>query len=373
MEYRVIDSVKSSLLGFGCMRFPCNEDGTINEEEATKMLDLAREAGVTYFDTAYPYHNKESEPFVGRYLSKLPRDSYYVATKLPVWEIHSLDEAKDMFELQLQRLNTGYIDFYLMHAMNKERWEQMEAIGVYDYLLSLKEEGKIRHLGFSFHDEYEVFELILTSKKWDFCQIQLNYMDTDEQAGMKGYELTEKLGVPLVIMEPIKGGSLANLPDSITQHFTKVHPENSTASWALRWVASLPNVKVVLSGMSTMDQVQDNLKTFGDFQALNDQEQEAVSQVTTSLRQRINNGCTSCEYCLPCPVGVNIPHNFRIWNNYGVYENKGETVWRWKTQMKDEERALNCISCGQCEQVCPQKIEIRRDLANLQKQLDSLV
>lgn len=372
MEYREIGSIESSLLGFGCMRFPCNEDGTIDQVSATKMLDLARNAGVTYFDTAYPYHNQESEPFVGRYLSQLPRDSYYVATKLPVWEIKSLEDAKKMFSLQLQRLNHEYIDFYLMHAMNRERFEEMESYGVYDYLMSLKQEGKIKHLGFSFHDDYEVFELIMNTKKWDFCQIQLNYMDTMEQAGMKGYELATKLGVPVIVMEPIKGGSLANLPESITEYFTNCQKDNSTASWALRWVASLPNVKVVLSGMSTFEQVQDNLKTFEEFKPLSTKEQEAVLQVTKSLRERINNGCTGCNYCMPCPAGVNIPYNFSIWNSYGIYVNKGETIWRWANTIEEKAKAKNCVSCGMCEKACPQKIEIRKDLLKLQAQLDSL-
>lgn len=371
MEYRIIDSVQCSLLGFGCMRFPYNEDGTINQEEATKMLDLARNTGVTYFDTAYPYHNKESEPFVGKYLSQFPRDSYYIATKLPVWLVKSLEDAKRLFAEQLERLGKDYVDFYLLHALNKERWEAMESYGVYDYLVFLKEEGKIKHLGFSFHDEYEVFETIITAKKWDFCQIQLNYMDTNEQAGMKGYELAEKLGVDVVVMEPIKGGSLANLPASITDYFTKLN-DNSAASWALRWVASLPNVKVVLSGMSTMDQVHDNLTTFDHFKALSKEEEEAVAQVTKSLSERINNGCTGCNYCMPCPVGVNIPYNFKIWNSYGIYENKGETIWRWTRDIDDKEKAKYCVSCGKCEMVCPQKIEIRKDLAKLQLELDSL-
>lgn len=372
MEYRAIDSVQSSLLGFGCMRFPYKEDGTINQEEATKMLDLARNAGVTYYDTAYPYHNKESEPFVGKYLAQFPRDSYYIATKLPVWLVKSLEDAKKLFATQLERLDKEYVDFYLLHALNKERWEAMESYGVYDYLLSLKEEGKIKHLGFSFHDDYEVFETIITAKEWDFCQIQLNYMDTEEQAGMKGYELAEKLGVAVVIMEPIKGGSLANLPGSITDHFTKLNPKKSTASWALRWVASLPNVKVVLSGMSTMEQVKDNLDTFGEFKPLSEEELKAVAHVTKSLRERINNGCTACNYCMPCPFGVNIPDNFKIWNSYGIYVNKGEAIWRWKNDIEEKEKAKNCVSCGKCEKVCPQKIQIRNDLAKLQLELDGL-
>ncbi len=372
MEYRIIDSVKSSLLGFGCMRFPCNEDGTINEVEAEKMLDLAYNAGVTYYDTAYPYHNKQSEPFIGKYLSKYPRESYLLATKLPVWEIHSLEDAKAMFELQLNRLQKDYVDFYLIHALNKDRWITMESYGVYDYFASLKEQGKIKHLGFSFHDDYEVFEQIITAKKWDFCQIQYNYMDTEEQAGDKGYALAERLGIPLIVMEPIRGGSLANLSEEISHCFTEVNPEKSNASWALRWVGSHSNVKVILSGMTTIEQVTDNLATFDTFQPLNVTEENAVLTVTKRMRERINNGCTGCNYCMPCPAGVNIPKNFAIWNDYGIYENKGETIWAWTNAMDDSEKAKQCIGCGQCETVCPQKIEIRKDLNTLQQELDAL-
>ncbi len=372
MEYRMIDNEKCSILGFGCMRFPLNEDGSINEVEATRMLDVARESGVNYFDTAYPYHNKESEPFVGRYLSKLPRDSYYLATKLPCWEINSQEDAKRIFQLQLERLQTEYIDFYLLHALNKDQWERMESYGIYDFCASLKEQGKIKHLGFSFHDEYDVFETIITSKKWDFCQIQYNYMDTEEQAGDKGYELAEKLGVPLVIMEPIKGSTLALLPDEIKEHFTSVDKNKSMASWALRWVASHSHVKVVLSGMSTYEQVLDNINTFDKFEPLSDKEQATILEVKNHLQRRIKNGCTSCRYCMPCPAGVDIPRNFQIWNTYGKYENSGTSIWEWNNTIKDEEKAKNCISCGKCETACPQKLTIREHLKMLQTELDAL-
>ena len=373
MEYRNLDSEKVSLLGFGCMRFPCTSDGKIDEEEATKMLDLARNSGVNYFDTAYPYHNKESEPFVGKYLSKLTRESFYVATKLPYWEVHCIEDAKRIFESQLERLQVDYVDFYLIHALNKGRWEEMESYGVYDYCAQLKKEGKIKHLGFSFHDDYQAFETIITAKQWDFCQIQYNYMDTEEQAGDEGYELAKRLGVPLVIMEPIKGGSLANLPEVITNHFKKVDETRSTASWALRWVGSHDNVKVILSGMTTMKQVEDNLKTFDVFEPLNAKEQEAVEIVTCNLKQRINNGCTGCNYCMPCPAGVNIPYNFKIWNTYGIYENVGSTNWEWTNSIDEKEKAKNCVSCGKCETVCPQKLPIREHLKQLQNELDLLV
>ncbi|MEG0527921.1 MAG: aldo/keto reductase, partial [Longicatena sp.] len=197
MEYRVLnENYKPSLLGFGCMRFPLDKDGKIDEVEAERMLDHAIVNGVNYIDTAFPYHGGDSEPFVGRVLKKYERSSYYLTTKMPLWNVETLEEAKAMFENQLKRLDVDYVDFYLLHAMDKEKWEKAKALGVVAYCEELKAQGKIRNLGFSFHDEYEVFEEMLTYRTWDFCQIQYNYIDTDIQAGDKGYKLTEKMGVP---------------------------------------------------------------------------------------------------------------------------------------------------------------------------------
>ena len=363
--------IETSLLGFGCMRFP-TIDGRIDEERAEAMLDEAYRQGVNYFDTAYPYHGGQSEPFTGKVLDKYPRESYYLATKLPCWEINSLDDAKRIFEEQLRRLNKDYVDFYLLHALGRDRWHKMKDLGVVEYCEQLKNEGKIRYLGFSFHDSYEAFEEIATYRDWDFCQIQLNYMDTDEQAGMKGYKLTEKLNIPLIIMEPIKGGSLANLPEEITAQFRAIDPKRSSAAWALSWVASLPNVKVILSGMSDEAQVGDNIKTFTDFKALSEEENAAVMNIADMLRSRVNNGCTGCNYCMPCPAGVNIPYNFKIWNTYGIYENKGGSKWKWNNNIEEKQKAKSCIKCGKCEKVCPQKLPIREHLDRLQKELDEL-
>lgn len=375
MEYRMMQNInaKTSLLGFGCMRFPLNQDGSIDEEETFAMLDKAYQAGVNYFDTAYPYHGGASEPVVGRALARYPRESFYLATKLPMWEVKTIDDVKTIFTKQLERLNMEYVDFYLMHALNKERWETIKKLGILDYCEELRKEGKIRYLGFSFHDDYEVFEEIVTSYPWDFCQIQLNYMDKDTQATTKGVELAESLGIPMVIMEPVKGGSLANLPDDINKMFQEVRPEDSIASWALRYVGSFSNVKVILSGMSDMSQVEDNLKTFVNFESLSDQEQQVVENVAETLHSRVQNGCTACKYCMPCPVGVNIPGSFGVWNEYHVYGNLKDTAYSWAKEIPEEAKPKNCIKCGKCEKVCPQKISIREDLERLQKELDEVV
>jgi predicted aldo/keto reductase-like oxidoreductase len=375
MEKRKMEKlgVETSLLGFGCMRFPTLPDGKIDEAEAERMLDKAIASGVNYIDTAYPYHNGESEPFVGKVLKKYDRSSFYLATKLPLWAVNSIEDAERIFKEQLERLQTDYIDFYLLHALSKDRWDHMKELGVVDYCAKLKEEGKIRNYGFSFHDDYEVFEEILRYRDWDFCQIQYNYMDTKEQAGDKGYALAESLGVPLVIMEPVKGGSLAGFSEDINARFAKMDPERSIASYALRWVGSHPNVKVVLSGMSSMGQLEDNLKTFGDFQPLNEKESAEIEDIVKELRSRVQNGCTGCRYCMPCPAGVDIPGNFKVWNNYHMYRTYSHVKNAWERDMKDEAKAKNCIKCGKCETLCPQKLSIRDNLVQVQKDLDGKI
>ncbi len=372
MEKRKLEKlgIETSLLGFGCMRFPTLENGKIDEREAERMLDKAISSGVNYIDTAYPYHNGESEPFVGRALKKYKREDLFLATKLPVWMVNSVDDAKRLFEEQLERLQTDYIDFYLLHAMGKERWDAMVEQGVVKYCEELKSQGRIKYFGFSFHDSYEVFEEIINYREWDFCQIQLNYIDTEEQAGLKGYKLTEEKQIPLVIMEPIKGGSLAAFSEDITAKFKGLSEEASVASYALRWVGSLPNVKVILSGMSTMQQVEDNLKNFKDFVPLSDKEEETIVEVVEMLNNRIQNGCTGCRYCMPCPAGVNIPKNFSVWNTYHIFQNYNMVRWGWENELGESAQAKNCIECGKCEKVCPQKIAIREDLKKVQDDLD---
>lgn len=375
MEKRKMEKlgIETSLLGFGCMRFPTTEEGAIDEPLAEKMLDQAMAQGVSYYDTAYPYHEGKSEIVTGKVLKKYARDSFYLATKLPVWQVNSLEDVDRIFYEQLEKLQTDYIDFYLMHSMNKGQWDRMKAMGCVERLEGLKKEGKIRYLGFSFHDSYEAFEEILNARDWDFCQIQLNYMDKDTQATVKGVELAGRLGIPVVVMEPVKGGSLANLPsEGVNELFEKARPGASASSWALRYVGSFDNVKVVLSGMSSMEQVEDNLSTFAHFEPLTDEEQAIVGKVSEALRNRVRNGCTGCRYCMPCPAGVDIPRCFGIWNQYHIYENVNEAKWNWTNGIDAANKASSCVKCGRCEQACPQHIAIREDLARLQQELDDI-
>lgn len=372
MEKRKMEKlgIETSLLGFGCMRFPVTAEGEINEPEAEQMMDKAVAAGVNYIDTAYPYHGGKSETFVGKVLQKYDRSSLYLATKLPCWHVAEKADAERLFREQLAKLQTDYIDFYLLHALNRDSFRRMADLGVIEVLENLKEQGKIRYLGFSFHDGYEAFEEILNYREWDFCQIQLNYMDADKQAGMKGYRLAEEKGVPLVIMEPVKGGSLAAFADDITAAFHSLDPDASIASFALRWVGSLPNVKVVLSGMSTMEQTEDNLKTFGDFRPLSDKEAETIDEIVSLINSRTKNGCTGCGYCMPCPAGVDIPANFRVWNTYHMYQNYNMVKGSWERQIGEAKQAKNCVKCGKCEKACPQKLHIREDLVKVQEDLE---
>lgn len=373
MEYRNFPGIGRdvSLLGFGCMRFPTLPDGSIDEPESRRLLDAAFRAGVNYFDTAYFYHNGNSENFMNRALANYDRTSYILTSKLPTTMVHSLDDAKRLYAEQKARLERDYLDFYLLHNLNGPRFRDMVEWGVVDWCMELQAKGEFKKFGFSFHGSYEEFEEILSARTWDVCQIQLNYMDTDEQAGIRGYALSEKLGVPLIIMEPVKGGNLSHPPETVTELFWAADSSRTPSSWALRWAASLPNVLTVLSGMSSAEQVADNLNTFGNFTPLTPAENAMMADAAERLRARVFNGCTGCKYCMPCPAGVDIPAHFRLWNQYGMYQNGEDITRRWKGT-EEAAKAKSCIECGACEDACPQKIAIRADLKRAQATLDAV-
>lgn len=360
-----------SMLGYGCMRFP-EKNGEIDEEMASKLLATAYENGINYYDLGHMYHHGKCEEFVGRVMSQFDRKTFYFAAKIPMWSCETFEDAKKLINKQLTNLRTDYIDFYLVHAVDKQVYEKAKRLGVINYLFELKKKGVFLNVGFSFHDTYDVFEDVIRDAPWDFCQLQLNYMDMENQAGIRGLKLSESLGIPVFVMEPVKGGALASLPSEIEKIMKDAAPENSIASWALRFIASFENVKVVLSGMSDMAQLTDNIKTFSDFKPLDEKEMEIIKTVQDMIRKRVKVSCTSCRYCMPCPAGVNIPGNFGIWNVYGMYENKAASKRSGRFGLKESEKAANCVKCGKCEEVCPQKIPIREMLEKLQIEMDSI-
>lgn len=358
MEIRKFEKAQASLLGFGCMRLPvlAGKEAGIDRPRAMRLLDRAYDSGVTYFDTAFMYHDGESEELVGQWLRGKPRATLQIATKYPIW----MEEAGTLEEclgVQLEKLGTDYIDFYLLHGLSKNSWEKVKQAGLLPRLEELKRQGVLKQIGFSFHDEYPVFEEILTAFSWDFCQIQLNYMDAEYQAGVKGCELAARLGVPVVVMEPVKGGSLANPPEEIAAALKSLHPAWSGAAWALRWAASQKGVMTVLSGMSDETQVEDNLNTFSSFEPLDEKECAALEKVGALYRARTRVACTGCRYCMPCPAGVNIPALFGLYNHSHIYNFLEEARYQYG-QLEEKEKPDNCVACGKCMQKCPQHIEI---------------
>lgn len=358
-NFRGIDQ-NPSLLGFGCMRFPTLTKDTpeIDESLAQRMIDLAYSRGVTYYDTAYPYHNGLSELFIGKALKKYPRESFLLASKMPSWLIHSVDDAKRIFTEQLQKCQVDYFDYYLCHALSTDMYKPYQLPGVMDYLTELKNTGKIRHLGFSFHDTPDVLQRIIQSYPWDFVQIQCNYLDWTFQNAKQQYKIIEAAKIPCIIMEPVRGGTLATLCEESQAIFKAADSLASVASWAIRYAASKPNVLVVLSGMSNEEQTLDNLKTMTDFLPITDADQLIIDQALSAFLSSQTIPCTGCRYCLPCPHGVQIPLMFKIINDYAVSGKHKRVFLTDYEAVLTEERAANCVACGICMTHCPQKIQI---------------
>lgn len=348
-------NVCSSLLGFGAMRLPLI-NGQIDEIQSLEMVDFAYSHGINYFDTAWFYHDGESEKFLGKALKKYERKTFYLATKMPVSLVTSQNDVESFFEQQLKKLDTDYFDFYLLHAINSKRYQTVKEFKIIEFLEAKKREGKIKHLGFSFHGEYEEFKEILNDYSFDFVQIQLNYMDIEFQQGLKGYKLLEERNIPVIIMEPLKGGLLANLPIEAKRIINLNQQEKSDASYALRYAASFKNVLTVLSGMSTLEQLKENVQTFSQFIPFSKKENERIQEVKKVIEGRIKVNCTDCKYCMPCPYGVNIPLNFKVYNQYFMYNNiEG---FKNTNEIKEEMHLSHCKKCKICEAKCPQHIQI---------------
>ncbi|WMJ89329.1 aldo/keto reductase [Anaerocolumna sp. MB42-C2] len=367
-----------SILGFGCMRFP-TKGGSIDEPRATAMVRDAIAAGVNYFDTAYIYHGGKSESFLGAALAGGYREKVKIATKLPPFMVNKLDNAKKIFATQLARLQTGYIDYYLLHMLTDQpMFERLQSLGVMEWMEQLKAEGKIRNIGFSFHGGKVDFEKILKAYPWDFCQIQYNYMDENNQATKDGLRLAASLGIPVIIMEPLRGGKLVNnLPNEVTKTFNSYAVKRSPAEWALRWVWNHPEVNVLLSGMSTEEQLTDNIRIASDVDAnsLSREELAIFDKVKSVMLEKTKIPCTACGYCMPCPAGVDIPGCFSCYNDKYLLNDKS---MRWKYMQTlgalsvKPANASMCKECGKCETHCPQHIAIRSQLKVVSKEMEGI-
>ena len=375
MKYRTFGKLnwQPSALGFGAMRMPTidGDEANIDEAEGTRMVRYAIDQGVNYVDTAYPYHRGNSETFLGRALADGYRERVKLATKLPCWLVKTADDFDRLLNEQLGRLQTDHIDFYLLHALNKESWPKMRDLGVLQWAEGAMADGRINHLGFSFHDSEELFEEIVDAyDQWTFCQIQYNYMDEEHQAGTRGLEYAAEKGLAVVAMEPVRGGRLAGTPPPVVQDLWNGAPVKRTpADWALQWVWNRPEVSLLLSGMSTMEQVRQNLASAEQSGAgsLRPEELTLISQVKDAYAKLSPVGCTDCKYCMPCPHGVNIPRNFNVYNEafmYGIEHGKNGF-----SGIPAEQRPNACIQCGECEPRCPQNLPIMELLGNVDQLL----
>lgn len=355
-----------SRLGYGGMRFPKNGD-EVDMDAAVQLLRKAYEMGINYFDTAMVYHKGESEKIFGKAFEPYPRDSYLIADKMSIWLCSDEEDMKARFYNQLKTLKTDYIDFYLVHSLNRNHYKKVKDLHCVEFLQQMKQEGKIKHLGFSFHDTYQVFTQILNDYTWDFVQIQLNYLDWHNQGAEQLYRELERRNLPVMVMEPVRGGYLATIDSERAKPFLKLEPQRSIASWAIRWVESLPQVAVVLSGMSDLQQLEDNVATMTNFEPMNEQELAAIDRVVEEIRKVNEIPCTGCRYCMDCPMGVDIPEIFSIYSQYKIFGKEKAFVQDYEEVVEHGNGAEHCVRCMACTTKCPQMIAIPDKLEMIAK------
>ena len=366
------ESIKK--LGFGLMRLPMKGE-EIDIEQVKKMVDTFMAKGFTYFDTAYVYIGGKSEVALKEaVVDRYPRDSFQCATKLPLWDLKSPDEMEKVFQESLDRAGLEYYDFYLLHALSKEPAQKAEEFGAWDFIKSLKEQGRVKHIGFSFHDSAEMLDEILSKHpEAEFVQLQINYADweNDGVQSRKCYEVARKHGKPVIIMEPVKGGSLATMTPEIQKLFKDANPDLSVPSWAVRYAASLEGIVTVLSGMSNEEQLNDNVSYMENFQPLSEEEQGVVKKAVEILNSIPTIPCTGCKYCVDgCPQKINIPAIFSTMNNLNLYNNTEGSKGRYKQITSEGGKASACVQCGSCQAHCPQHIEIIETLKGCASSLE---
>lgn len=375
MQYRKFGKhdIKVSLLGFGAMRFPIldNDEAKIDENKAIEMIRYAINNGVNYVDTAYPYHKGNSEYIVGKALKDGYREKVFLATKSPVWLVEFHHDFDRFLNEQLRKLDTDHIDMYLLHALNKKRWKKVKDLKVFEFLEKAREKGKIRYVGFSFHDDFSTFCEIIDYYNWDFCQIQLNYMDEYYQAGIRGLKYAGSKNVAVVVMEPLKGGKLARPPKEVKKLFEESGKDWSPVEWAFRWIGNFEEVSVILSGMSSLEQVIDNIRIMDKIlpNSLNEEDLNVIKKVQAFYKNMALINCTECGYCMPCSSGVDIPGIFRLYNEGHIYGTLEESKRIYQWFQSDRKDASQCTECGDCEKVCPQKLKIRELLKMVDREL----
>ena len=361
-----------SRLGLGTMRLPCKTplkreaNPLIDYTKGQRLVDMAYQNGVNYFDTAYMYHQGKSEKFIGTALKKYPRDTYFLADKLPIWLCKSPKDMQKIFHEQLERTGIDCFDFYLLHSLDKENFEKCEQYKAYDFVKEKQAQGLVKNIGFSFHGTVDDLKDIIASHDWDFAQIQMNYLDWENQDAKTQYELLTQAGIPIIVMEPVRGGKLANdVPKKAVEQMKNHFPQSSIASWAIKFVASYKNVITILSGMNSTEQMQDNLNTLTDFQPMNDVEFQVCKNTADLINKLDIISCTGCDYCADCPKSVKISTIFSVYNRYKNGElSLNESMEEYR---KIDVNANACVSCGICKSHCPQSIDITKMLSKIKE------
>ncbi len=376
MIYKEFQDLKLSALGMGAMRLPVmdGDDSKIDEAAAKEMVAYAMEQGVNYYDTAWGYHDGNSELVMGRALKEYPRDSFYLATKFPGYDLANMDKVEEIFEKQLEKCQVEYFDFYLFHnvcEMNIDAYLD-ESHGIYAYLMKQKENGRIRHLGFSAHGSYDVMKRFLDKygKSMEFCQIQLNYLDWSFQDAKAKVELLKKHNIPVWVMEPLRGGRLANLTEEEEGKLNAMRPEEGTPAWAFRFLQSIPEVTVVLSGMSNMEQMKDNIHTFQEEKPLSEEEMKNLLAMADEMVQKIVLPCTACHYCVShCPQELDIPTLLALYNEH-CFTKGGFIAPMALSSYPEDKLPSACVGCRSCEEVCPQQIKVSEAMADFAEKLN---
>ena len=387
MRYRKLGktNLEASILGFGAMRLPMVGDPgglagfdpsiPIDETRADKMVQLSLDSGINYFDTAYGYHGGKSELYLGKTLHPV-RNKVMIASKLPVWNIEKTEDFERIFSEQLGKLQTDYLDVYLIHSLNSIHWEKMQRLGVLEFMSNLKKNGRIRAVGFSFHDEIKVFKQIIDAYDWDVTQIQYNFYDQDYQAGLEGLKYADSRDIGVIAMEPLRGGKLTDkIPMEVQAIWNSAPVKRSPAAWGMRWVWNQPEVAVSLTGSSSMEQITENIGMIKDAEpnSLTAEELALFEKARQIYRSKMKVDCTSCAYCMPCPTGIDIPSNFQLYNDIFLFDDKDFSPFFYNNLMEQSQRAENCIECGICMEKCPQNIQIIDELKAAVKTLTASI